>query len=303
MISDDTEHTVFVAQCLAAHPANPAAFATGMAWKLRWWLLCLPPGIGLATLKACLRLWLGFSADKSGVFSAGNGPAMRSALLGVFFSGKDDEIRAYVRASTRLTHTDPKAETAALAIALTASWTLTEAHRSREIAQIWRSCGPEDPAWQALIDKIVSAEAADRSVSDLAAELGLAKRGVSGYAYHTVPIALYGWLRHAADFRTGLEAVMVCGGDVDTVGAITGALLALNAEIPPEWLAGFTDFPISRQYLEGLALAVESPADHKAPLLFWPILPLRNLILLAIVLVHYLARHLFRIVGFFWRGK
>ena len=54
MISDDTEHTLFVAQALLAHPNDPAAFQRCLAWKLRLWLLGLPAGIGFATLRSIL---------------------------------------------------------------------------------------------------------------------------------------------------------------------------------------------------------------------------------------------------------
>src|SRR5205823_1644411 len=52
--------------------------------------------------------------------SAGNGPAMRSALLGVCLGHDPPRLRAFVRASTRLTHTDPRAERGALLVALAA---------------------------------------------------------------------------------------------------------------------------------------------------------------------------------------
>ena len=56
-------------------------------------------------------------------------------------------------------------------------------------------------------------------MADFAASLGLTN-GVTGYIYHTVPVAVYAWLRHYGDFRVTLEAVLDCGGDTDTVGAI-----------------------------------------------------------------------------------
>ena len=55
MVSDDTEHTLFVAQALLAYPDDATKFQRCLAWKLRLWLLGLPAGIGLATLKAILR--------------------------------------------------------------------------------------------------------------------------------------------------------------------------------------------------------------------------------------------------------
>ena len=115
MVSDDTDHTVFVAQALLRSVGDPARFQAALAWRLRFWLLCLPAGIGLATLRNILRLWLG--RRPSGVFSAGNGPAMRSAILGVYFARDVAARRAHVKAFTRLTHTDPLALSGALAVA------------------------------------------------------------------------------------------------------------------------------------------------------------------------------------------
>src|SRR5262245_19305467 len=105
MTSDDTEHTCLLAQALLRHADDPARFARSLAWGLRGWLLCLPAGVGRATLRSCLKLWLGFPPARSGVWSAGNGPAMRSALLGVCLGDDPDRLRSFVRASTRLTHT------------------------------------------------------------------------------------------------------------------------------------------------------------------------------------------------------
>lgn len=39
MISDDTEHTLFVAQSLLTHPDDVTKFQRCLAWKLRLWLL------------------------------------------------------------------------------------------------------------------------------------------------------------------------------------------------------------------------------------------------------------------------
>ncbi len=92
LVSDDTEHTLFVAQSLLAHPQSKELFARRLAWCLRLWFLTLPAGIGLATLRAIIRLWLGFSPLTSGVYSAGNGPAMRSAPLGAFFASSPEQM-------------------------------------------------------------------------------------------------------------------------------------------------------------------------------------------------------------------
>lgn len=287
MISDDTEHTVFVAQCLAKSGGDPADFQRRLAWRLRFWLLCLPAGIGLATLRAIVKLWLGFPPSHSGVFSAGNGPAMRSAVIGVFFENDPERLHAYVRASTRLTHTDPKAEIAALAVARTAAFA-SAGKDPGTVEELWRNTGHSDEQWQSLITAILSSRDQDHSVADFARSIGLHK-GVSGYAYHSVPVALYAWYRHFGDFRTGLEAAINCGGDTDTVGAIAGSLLALNSPIPQEWREQLTDYPISITYLTDLAHALEAAqkgVDGPMPPFRWFALPLRNLLFLAIVLFH-----------------
>src|SRR6186997_3288477 len=51
MISDDTEHTCMTAQALIASGGKPEVFARSFAWRLRFWLLGLPAGVGYATLR------------------------------------------------------------------------------------------------------------------------------------------------------------------------------------------------------------------------------------------------------------
>ncbi len=289
MVSDDTEHAVFVAQCLLAEGADAARFGRLLAWKLRWWIVCVPPGIGLATLKACLRLWLGFTSTESGVWSAGNGPAMRSALIGAYLSDDEAVLREFVKVSTRLTHTDPRAETGALAVALTAAWCVGNSVENLEgklglISHIWRSAGPDDKEWHGWVDKMVGGLDRGLSVEQFAVENGMEQR-VTGYIYQTVPVALFAWFRHFGDFKTGLQEAMNCGGDVDTVGAIAGALLALNSELPQEWVEGVGDYPISRTYLEALGDDLER-VDGRVEGVWgfkWLIMPARNLFLLALI--------------------
>lgn len=121
MVSDDTEHTWMTAQALCLSKGNPALFGSALARQLRGWLLAIPAGVGFATLRATLRLCLGWSWARSGVYSAGNGPAMRSALIGVCYGQDMASMKALVGVSTRVTHTDPKAEYGAIAIAV-AGW-------------------------------------------------------------------------------------------------------------------------------------------------------------------------------------
>lgn len=295
MVSDDTEHTVFVAQCLIQHGDDVEKFQRALAWKLRWWLLCIPAGIGFATLRACLKLWIGFPPKYSGVFSAGNGPAMRSAIIGAYFAGNPEKITAFVRASTRLTHTDPKAETGALAVALTTSWLVETGGKQApdtSVIQLWRNISLADSEWQKWIDTIEKGIAEGWLVDQFAVENGLEK-GVTGYVYHTVPVVLYVWWKHFGDYRATVDAVIRCGGDTDTTGAIVGDLAALSGKIPKDWLENLWDAPLSSSFLDELGQQADASSlgtKTTSSYFRWWLLPFRNLLFLMVVLIHGFSR-------------
>ncbi len=262
MTSDDTEHTCLVAQALIASGGDVDAFTRSLAWRLRFWMLGLPAGIGVATLRALIKLWIGFPPSRSGVFSAGNGPAMRSAIIGVWYADQPEKMRALVRASTRLTHTDPKAEVGALAVAIAAS-----------------GVDPEE------FPEVRKSVAAGETTEAFAASLGL-ERGVTGYVNHTVPVALHACLRYPNDFRAAVLAVIRCGGDTDTVAAITGAILGARlgeSAIPAEWLSTLAEWPRTVAWMR--ALGAGQPVGV-SPLSILA----RNLFFLVIVLLHGLRR-------------
>lgn len=294
MVSDDTEHTWMVAQTLLEAPADVTLFRWRLARRFRWWLVALPAGVGKATAQACLKLWLGISPERSGVFSAGNGPAMRSAIIGAFFANDVERRREYVRASTRMTHTDPKAETAALAVAEAAAWAMRGGGDAADfVERVLPKCGADD-AWLMLCRQIGEALAQGNEVKEFADSLGLS-RGVSGYAYHTVPVALYAWLRRRSDFRGAVCAALDCGGDSDSVGAIVGGLAGIDAGpagLPQEWLTRLWEWPRGvtqmKQLGERLAVLQTLPSGSalKPVTYAWPAIPLRNAFFLAVIIVH-----------------
>lgn len=301
MTSDDTEHTCMLAQALLRAPDDPERFARSLAWRLRWWLLGLPAGVGKATAKAILKLWLGWSPRRSGVFSAGNGPAMRSALLGVCLGDDLARLREYVRVSTRLTHTDPKAERGALAIAVAAHYGSRHGVDGICVRNFLRTLHHAIPDLDGDLKERLAqvAEHFGRGApaSELVESFGL-KRGVTGYMYHTVPVALYCWLRSPGDFRRAVEEVIELGGDADTTGAIVGALCGATvgvAGIPPEWWQRLAEWPRSARWMSRLAERLArrfgpEQAAEKPLRLFWPALLPRNLFFLAVVLLHVLRR-------------
>lgn len=297
MVSDDTEHLLMTAQALLESRGDPALFARSLARRLKWWLAGLPAGIGLGTLRALVRLWLGFSPNRSGVFTAGNGPAMRSPIIGALFGDNPQRMEELVLASTTITHTDPKATCGATVIARCACMAvgLDAGGADREAILATVISGLDDPQLTSLLESIPPHLQDGSSVETFARDLGIVSRryrGVSGYMYHTVPVVVYAWLRHLGDFEATLSDVIAAGGDTDTTGGIAGSLAGAvvgETGIPQRWLDGICEWPRSTAWMRSLAdrTVMAARGEEVGPLpLFWPGLIPRNLFFMAVVLGH-----------------
>jgi ADP-ribosyl-[dinitrogen reductase] hydrolase len=298
MFSDDTEHACMTAQALLASGGEPTRFVRSLAWRLRWWLVGCPPAIGFATLKACLKLWLGVSPDRSGVFSAGNGPCMRAPILGLAHGDRPDLLRDFVRRSTRLTHTDPKAEHSALAIALAAHLSATEATLSPVDTVERIAAGLESTAGE-LIDLLRrAARATDQETEAFAADMKLG-RGVTGYVYHTVPVVIHAWLQSPDDYARAIQAIIRCGGDTDTTAAILGGIIGARVGvegIPERWRAGIGEWPRNLKWIDRLGRELAAGLAHNTPRRSVPVHPAgivaRNLVFTGTVFAHVFRRML-----------
>ena len=294
MCSDDTEHTCMVAQALITSGGNVTQFQKSLAWKLRFWLLGIPAGIGLATLKSICKLWLGFPPSKSGVYSAGNGPAMRSAILGLYAHPNVDLIKDLTRTSTQISHTDERAEQGALMIALATHYACTRKPEDiipKELFNLFQN-HITNAEICAILNTTADALHKGLSSEEFTHEMGLSN-GVSGYIVHTVPVALFCWLKNINCFRSAIEDVVLLGGDADTTGAITGALAGATlgaSGIPEEWIDGIKEWPRSVCWLKKLSqrlfASMHDNTQHKPLQLFWPGILLRNILFTLTVLFH-----------------
>lgn len=259
-VSDDTEHSCIVAQSLIASGGDPDRFEREVAARLRWWLVRLPAGTGMATARAILKSWCGVPPSRSGVFSAGNGPAMRAPLIGAAID-EPARIVALVERSSRITHTDPKATWAAIAVALAA-------RHAREASVV------DGAAYRASVDERLGADAAAdelrRLLADVAASIAegestadfarrtYGERGISGYAYHTVPAAVHAWLAHPDDYAASVSAIISCGGDTDSTAAIVGGIVGARvgrAGIPTHLVDRLAEWPCTVDWMTTLAAA------------------------------------------------
>jgi ADP-ribosylglycohydrolase len=224
---------------------------------------------------------------------------MRAAVIGLY-AGEDRALMAQlIRASTRLTHTDPRAEQGALAVAMAAAYG-AEHGPARASADEFLGelvAAVNDPELSNALRLAAIHLRGGDSVEAYVRALGLQK-GVSGYINHTVPVALYCWLRHTGDFRSAVEAAVLAGGDTDTVGAIVGGIAGATVgegALPTEWIRGLWEWPRSPTWMRQLAARLAAASNGRrvrgsvAPRptqLFWPAVLLRNLLFLIVVLLH-----------------
>ena len=295
MCSDDTDHACMLAQAIVASGAHPRRFVQSFAWRLRFWFLGLPAGIGSATLRSILKLWLFIPPQVSGVRSAGNGPAMRSPILGVCFADSDPLLIMHNAAATTITHRDSKAEIGALAIALAARSSMRGETVEEYMAHLSRFAAPFAEAGSELVSLAARAQAsavAGEPTEAFAATIGCAN-GVSGYMYHSVPAVLHAWFSHPDDFAAAVGAVIRCGGDTDTTAAMVGGIVGARvgkAGIPAHWLDAIWDWPRGLGWIEELARRAVRAADTRTrqDTLFiapWWLL-VRSMVFMVIVLAH-----------------
>jgi ADP-ribosylglycohydrolase len=268
-VSDDTEQSALVAQSLARHPADLDRCVRAFRRSLLGWFWRLPWGIGLATVRSAFRIMLGLS--RSGVRSAGNGSAKRAAVVGAVFPGDAERRRAFGAAIGSVTHTDDRAVQGALFVA--------------EVV----AAGPEEA--RKIITEPILGEALDRAIE-------LARRGAptseaseilktTGYVVHTVPFALYCYLRYGDTPLLALQECISAGGDTDSIGAILGAWLGARhgeAGLPAHLLAELNDGPFGPTHLRALAASLASGGTP--PRYSWVRALLRNLALYPVVIFH-----------------
>lgn len=282
MFSDDTEHTLMVAQSLIESYDNEKLFQKALTKRLQFWLLSLPAGIGFATLKGIVK---SFFTQKSGVFSAGNAPAMRSALLGLLFGEDDKKLKKFVKINSKITHTDPKAYYGALAVAKATY--LSSIDKENEFFTIMKEL-VKDREFQELLESVQTN--LELTTEDFAQKLGF-KKGVSGYIYQTLPIVLHSWLKNKTNVKQAIIDVIRCGGDTDTTGAIVGVK---NKDYPKEWIDGIVDYPRNLVFIEEvsevLALVMEKRETMKAPRLSVLAILGRNIFFFFLVLLLVVTR-------------
>jgi ADP-ribosyl-[dinitrogen reductase] hydrolase len=206
LLSDDSLHAVFTVQSFFESDQDPEKFKKALARRLRNWFLCVPPGVGLSTARACMKLCVSVSPSKSAINSAGNGPMMRSAVLGCLFADDDDARSRCVDASTLITHRHPLAIAGARIVAAGAAL----------------ACHGDLQSWR---------QAARAVAPDWPFDTPQPTSGPSGFIVHSVN-AVIACVEQSRSLDETLSRAITLGGDTDSIAAVAGAIAAVLHGVP-----------------------------------------------------------------------
>jgi ADP-ribosylglycohydrolase len=274
MVSDDTEHALLTARALMDSRSDAQLFELHLSRRLKRWLLALPPGVGKATLLSIITMCFR-SPAKSGRPSAGNGPLMRAPIIGLFHAGDAVTRDAFVVASTRMTHTDPRALFMAAAVADICAASISGRLTWLQISDLFRKAAtrhatPKSQPHLAELENLLVAldyEDAEGSSTEGALDLIGCSSGIDGYAYRTALASAFVASR-AQSARQAAEIVILQGGDTDSTAALTAAMCAASGlSFPRRDIGTIRDWPVSHAYLERHAngLAGRQPCTISEP--------------------------------------
>jgi poly(ADP-ribose) glycohydrolase ARH3 len=169
----------------------------------------------------------------NGTGSFGDGAAVRSAPISLFF--KENEMIDLFEQVTRialLTHTHPYGIAGAQLYASAVLFALNDVSESEWIPRIFKL--PFESAFKIKLGQIVVCLENNASVYESVKHIGNGAEAIEA-----VPAALYAALRHSDSIVDAILFAVSMGGDCDTIGAMTGALIGSRLgiqNIPPDLL-------------------------------------------------------------------
>lgn len=258
--TDDTQMTFDVVASLANkgridQDALAARFARSYRWSRGY-------GPGAARVLKRIRRGEHWSTASRAVYaqgSFGNGAAMRSVPIGLFFieQGTDALIQA-AQAAAEITHAHPEGKDGAVLIALVAG----RLFQGLGPTAIWSAI--KAASWtQGFADKLALAEQWLRDKESVEPKSVARHLGRSITAAHSCPTAVYIALRHLSNpFVDLLDFTRRVGGDVDTIGAMAGGLWGAArglGALPMELLARLEDADGLVREASRFAVAISVP--------------------------------------------
>ncbi|MFD0277052.1 ADP-ribosylglycohydrolase family protein [Kitasatospora sp. NPDC127111] len=176
--------------------------------------------------------------------SYGNGAAMRVAPLGALYAANPPEVIRPAAETALITHTHPQAVDGAIAVAVAAAFAVRARTTRMTPKSFLEEVSHHTPAG-AVQDGLNEAIGllAEPDLRVAAEALG---NGSRTSAADTVPYALWCAARRLTDYPAAVWEAVGAGGDMDTVAAITGGVVAAHTGtvgIPAAWMAAREPLP------------------------------------------------------------
>lgn len=239
--TDDTEMALAIVEVLARHgTVDQYDLATTFAHR---YVADIYRGYGPAAHGILQAIhdgtpWRNVSyAVFNGTGSMGNGAAMRVAPLGAYFADDLSRVVREADQSGEVTHAHREGRAGAIAIAVAAALSWQWRNQKVEPERLLRGVIEHTPAGLTHDGLEAAVKLNGLKVIERAARvLG---NGAKVTAPDTVPLAVWLAAHFLDDLPRSLWAVLEAGGDVDTLGAMVGGVVALHAPctIPQSWLA------------------------------------------------------------------
>jgi len=218
--TDDTQMSLDLAESLSARrDLDPDDLARRFAESYRW---SRGYGPGAARILKLIRQGVAWHIANTAVFregSFGNGAAMRAPIIGLFCARDFDRLDTFARASAVITHAHPLGQEGAVLVAR-ATALVTTARAPAEILAALRERSELSPFRERLEIAVAWLRSGSASAEEVRRRLG---NGVA--ASESCVSAIYIALRFLeAPFAEMLSFIAACRGDVDTIGAMAGAI-------------------------------------------------------------------------------
>jgi ADP-ribosylglycohydrolase len=169
--------------------------------------------------------------------SFGNGGPMKIAPLGAYYADDVDALPEIAALTSRVSHAHPEAQAGSVAVAVAAA--LAWNHRdgdplpAREFIQQVIAHTPESEVRVGL--ERAAPLTLETPFEHVVTILGNGRRVSS---MDSVPLAVWVAAVHPRDYAEAIWTVIAAGGDVDTLAAMTGGIVACGVgveEIPATW--------------------------------------------------------------------
>lgn len=223
--SDDSDHLIITYHSLK-NTSNLKDFQKELAKKLKCWFFTLPIGIGLTTIKSIIKLLLGFSPQKSGINSLGNGPLMRVSIIAAYLYNNKFKRDDYIKASTEITHNNPEAIKITQLIGNVIAHIYAE-NRKPSKEELLRLLDCEVNSLTYNFIKLLLNNL-DSNLETFLKNIDSSKQ-VTGYIMTSGIFILY-ILYNAKNYQEAFEMIIKASGDTDTIGAVIGSMFAVLDE-------------------------------------------------------------------------